>query len=64
MHEHFTELLRDIYETGHINQNQAKELRKLFLEGFPYSTIHIARLRLENDIARGLITNSEPSYYL
>ena len=60
MHEHFTELLRDIYDAGHINSSQARELRRLFLEGSPYGAIHMARLRLENDIARGVITDSGP----
>ncbi|AFY38696.1 adenylate cyclase [[Leptolyngbya] sp. PCC 7376] len=60
MHEHFTELLRDIYDRGHMDQSQAKELRRLFLEMSSYNATHIARLRLENDIAQGIITNSGP----
>lgn len=59
MSEHFNELLEQIYSTHSISADQARELRQIFLNTSSKHNVHISRLRLENDIARGLIANPE-----
>ncbi|OKH19262.1 hypothetical protein NIES208_03140 [[Limnothrix rosea] IAM M-220] len=61
MPEYFNELLQQIYSTHYISPHQAQELRQIFLDTSLGDDVHISRLRLENDIARGLITKLDPS---
>ena len=63
MPKHINELLQKIYSTGYIDSHQAQELKRAFQENSPY-VMHMARLRLENDIAHGVIANTDPSYLL
>ena len=56
MPKHINELLHKIYSTGQINSSQADELKRAFQENSPYA-VHMARLRLENDIAHGVISD-------
>lgn len=56
MPNYVNELLQKIYSTGQINPKQAQALKRAFQEASPYA-VHMARLRLENDIAHGVIAD-------
>ena len=63
MPKHVNELIQKIYRAGCIEPSQAKELKKAFQECSPQMA-HMARLRLENDIAHGVISDGNSGDFL
>ena len=62
MPKYINELLQRIYTTGYIDSQQSRELKRVFQEDSPYA-VHMARLRLENDIAHGVISETNANTF-
>jgi hypothetical protein len=56
--DEFTQLIKEIYAKRHINTNQAHKLEQLLWQVPTNQALHLAHLRLQNDIANGEISSA------
>jgi hypothetical protein len=56
--DEFTQLIKEIYAKRHINLHQAQQLEQLLWQIPADQSLHLAHLRLQNDIANGKISSA------
>lgn len=56
--DEFTQLIKEIYAKRHISVSQAQTLEQLLWQLPSNQSLHLAHLRLQNDIANGKISSA------